>query len=203
MSEFVDYVVDLYESSSNPTALDEVFVAVESFLSSARPPLAEFITIGFFEGIVDKLEDGGKELWKAHNLLKGPNSRKAWRQALAYTHPEMKWVDNEGLFYTSPPPPQIGTFVARQTLIRSEAREFLILGQTVAGAVAAGDLVRLRITRGMHTGNRIAAVESIEGPDGRSQTALVIRFASFEEQNYLEAMYGSARFEPIELAITQ
>ena len=202
ISEFVTYVWDLYDSSSD-NELDEVLVAVEALLSWATPALVEFITIGFFEGFVDKLEDGGRELWKAHSRLKGPHSQHAWRRAVAYTHPEMQWVDREGLFYSSPPPSQIGTFIASQTLIRSEAREFVIVGHLRAGTVAAGDSVRMQITRGMHTNDRIVAVEDLPGPDGKPQTGLVIRFASFEEQNYLEAMYGSAPFEPIELAITQ
>ncbi|MBW8771242.1 MAG: hypothetical protein JF589_15920, partial [Gemmatimonadetes bacterium] len=94
--------------ASDPEALAPRFVAIEQILPSADEDLRELITINVLEQLAGAAEDAGVDLRRLARLFAGEETRRAWRDALTWTHPECTWDDERGLVPDWPRPVPVG-----------------------------------------------------------------------------------------------
>jgi len=149
---------------SNPDALGPLFAVMER-LYIAEPELRDLMTIDVLEAVTGAADEQGIDLRRLARLLPGPETRAAWREALAWTHPECHWDDVRGLVPDRPPPVSVGRIrVTAFPPLTPDFPAFPIDGELLDGAIRPGHFLWKRLSSCSHVGREIVAVEQLTSP---------------------------------------
>ena len=160
--EFSSHVDDVVRA--NPDALGPLFAVMER-LYVTHPVLRDLLTINVLEAVTGAADEQALDFRRLARLLPGPETRAAWLDALAWTHPECHWDDVHGLVPDRPPPLPVGR--VRVTAFpppMPDLPAFPVEGELLDGTVGPGHFVWKRLSSCHHVGREIVAVERLTSP---------------------------------------
>ena len=194
--EFELYLNDVLRADLDAVA--PVLAAMERLYSGAHQALRNLLTIGVLEHLINAAEEAGIDLRRLALMLPGPETRAAWREALAWTHPECDWDDSRGLVPRHPPPSVVARFAVSALGPIPDRPAFAVEGEVLEGVIRPGLFAWQRITSGMHDGREIVAVEPLAHAAGVSQMRLAVSYHESEDAE-VRPFIASDVYEPGEV----
>jgi len=166
---------------ADPESFRPLLVVMERLYLTADSSLRDLMTIKVLETLTKHAEEVGVDLRRIARMLPGPETRAAWREALAWTHPECTWDDERGLVPDWPPPVAVGRVRVETSRDLPETPTFAVDVELLDGLVRPGCFMWKSLSSCHHDGRAITAVEPLTS-DSSSPTRLRILVAHYERE---------------------
>ncbi|MFN2565127.1 MAG: hypothetical protein ABR499_08990 [Gemmatimonadaceae bacterium] len=121
--------------------------------------LADLLTIGLLEGLIEAADEHGIPLTRLKPLLHGNRTREHWDRAFTYQKPDFVWSDEKGAIPSGPLPRPVGTVEVHRGRRNAATGNYRLDVRLVSGEIRAGFLLRFPISRDSWFDREIASVE--------------------------------------------